>query len=122
MKFSKLIFVYNAKGGLWNEAVGAAHKILSPNTYACNLCKLTHGNFKEKEAWKSFRESSEVTMKFFHIEDFQKRYPEFSNTELPAVFSESKAGKVEAFLSSETINAIGSIEELMEVIRVKLKE
>jgi hypothetical protein len=70
----KLIFVYNAKSGLGNRAFDFAHKIISPSTYQCDLCNLTHGNFGEKEEWKKFRESSGIEMEFYYIEDFEKKF------------------------------------------------
>jgi len=49
-----LIFVYNAASDIWSKSLDAAHKIISPSTYACNLCSLTHGNFSEKQVWVLF--------------------------------------------------------------------
>ena len=40
----ELLFVYNADTGLFNTVADAAHKILSPSTYSCNLCKVTYGD------------------------------------------------------------------------------
>ena len=41
----ELIFIYNAKSGLVNELLDFAHKIISPETYNCNLCAITYGTF-----------------------------------------------------------------------------
>ncbi|NJM95354.1 MAG: GTPase, partial [Acaryochloridaceae cyanobacterium CSU_5_19] len=41
----RLIFVYNANSGGINTALDIAHKLLSPSTYRCNLCRLTHDTF-----------------------------------------------------------------------------
>ena len=51
---SRLLFVYNADSGLFNTLTDIAHKMLSPKTYTCNLCAITHGLFSEKEEWKEF--------------------------------------------------------------------
>ena len=40
-------FIYNAKSGLANSIFDLAHKLISPDTYECNLCKITHGAFTE---------------------------------------------------------------------------
>ena len=48
-----LIFVYNANAGLFNMMSDYAHKIISPETYECNLCALTYGNLGMKQKWKS---------------------------------------------------------------------
>ena len=50
----RLIFVYNADSGLFNTLTDIAHKVLSPDTYACNLCSITHGYLKERRKWRNF--------------------------------------------------------------------
>jgi hypothetical protein len=47
-----LVFVYNADSGVFNTLSDIAHKIFSPETYACNLCALTHTNFGMRGEWK----------------------------------------------------------------------
>ena len=44
---SKLLFVYNVNSGKLNILFGIVHKIISPSTYTCELCSLTHGVFSE---------------------------------------------------------------------------
>ena len=43
----KLIFVYNAGSGKLNALFDMAHKIVSPTTYECSLCALTHDAFQD---------------------------------------------------------------------------
>ena len=45
----KLIFIYNAKSGLVNEMIDFAHKIVSPETYECNLCAISYNTFTKKK-------------------------------------------------------------------------
>lgn len=78
----------------------SAHKIISPATYDCKLCELTHGVFKENELWSRFldrlrfRESlngmkpvphslryesisknhPDVQLEFLHKDEFHKKY------------------------------------------------
>ncbi len=40
---NSLLFVYNADSGLVAGLFDSAHKLLSPSTYQCQLCTLTHG-------------------------------------------------------------------------------
>ena len=40
-----LVVVYNAKSGGLNAVLDYVHKMVSPKTYNCNLCKLTYDNF-----------------------------------------------------------------------------
>ena len=50
----KIVLVYNASNVMTNSILDIGHKILSPNTYACNLCSITFGIFSENEEWKNF--------------------------------------------------------------------
>lgn len=50
----QLVFVYNADSGLFNTVTDIAHKIISPSTYSCQLCTLTHSYFSVKKDWTDF--------------------------------------------------------------------
>ncbi|WP_417444574.1 GTPase [Joostella sp.] len=116
-----LLFVYNAKAGMVNGLFDAAHKIVSPNTYACSLCKLTHGNFKEKEVWRSFRTNNNVAMEFLYKEHLNERYPEFlAAHKLPLVLIEEENCSPEIFLTSDQIAANSTVESLIETIKENL--
>ena len=85
----KLLFVYNANSGKLNSLFGIAHKIISPNTYTCELCSLTHGVFSETIEWKNFRETSSLAMEFFHVNEFLRMYSDemYSKISFPAILS-----------------------------------
>jgi hypothetical protein len=51
----KLLFVYNADSGLAAALFDSAHKLLSPQTYACNLCALTHGLARGRPSHRTIR-------------------------------------------------------------------
>lgn len=107
---AKLIFVYNAEGGVFNQLADAAHKIFSPSTYACNLCAITHGNFGVNKEWRAFLETLPVEPEFLHADEFKRKYlPE--NAELPAIF-ERKNGGVVLLVDADTINKCRSVEDL----------
>lgn len=80
-----LIFVYNADSGLFNTLADIGHKLLSPDTYRCDLCMLTHGVFTEREQWRAFVESLPLPCRFLHRDEFRREFPEV-NADLPAVF------------------------------------
>ena len=67
----KLIFVYNANSGLLNTLRDIGHKTISPQTYQCNLCDLTHGLLKERKQWREFKETATVEMEFLHKDECQ---------------------------------------------------
>ena len=73
-KNKKIIFVYNAKSGLFNSLKDTVHKTLSPNTYECNLCQVTFGAFNMKDEWKEFIENLKIKSEFLHKNEFIKKY------------------------------------------------
>lgn len=81
---AKLIFVYNADSGLWNGAFDAMHKVFSPKTYACKLCKLTYGAFSVKKEWQAFINDLSIESRFLHRDEWEKEFA--LNVDLPAVF------------------------------------
>lgn len=109
----KLIFVYNADSGMLNTVKDIGHKLFSPQTYDCFLCSLTHGTFKEDPVWKSFRESSPVTMDFLHRDEFERRYDR--REEYPVVMKETDS--IEIILSREKLAELRSLEELIQTIK-----
>ncbi len=80
----RLLFVYNADSGLFNTMADAAHKILSPQTYQCDLCRITYGWFQERSDWRDFIDGLGIDCTFLHRDQFQARYPDHP-IELPAI-------------------------------------
>ena len=111
-----IIFVYNADSGALNTALDMAHKLLSPRTYRCSLCSITHGVFREREAWKAFRDAMDEDMLFLHRDEFEARFPQRSGMrEYPLVLRE-QAGEVEMLLSAKDIEGL-DLDGLMQAIR-----
>ena len=110
----KLIFVYNANSGKLSAAFDIAHKIISPSTYQCNLCSLTHGTFQERDVWKKFREESDAELVFYHKDEFEN---EFNKTFAYPIILKEQDGELVEYVSTEQINALNDVEDLI----VKLK-
>ncbi len=109
----KLLFVYNARSGTLNALFDIGHKIVSPESYECNLCKITHGNFKERYVWKKFRETSDSDLTFLHKDEFEKQYEgEYS---YPIVLKLN--GEPSVFISTQELNEISKPEALIELIK-----
>lgn len=118
---SQLLFVYNADSGLYNTLTDMAHKILSPETYACSLCSITHGVFKERDEWRSFIETLPVACTFLHRDDFHQQYPEMGNLSLPTVLLQSDEGLVE-LMDRANIVGCDSVKDLSSMILKRLDE
>jgi hypothetical protein len=114
----KIVFVYNADSGVFNLLSDIAHKIFSPQTYACNLCALTHSNFGMKKEWKEYLDSLENPLEFLHGDEFKSKY-KFEKTELPAVFIEEN-NSLKEIVSVEQINKSQSIQDLKFIINKEL--
>lgn len=116
-----LIFVYNANAGRLNGMLDSFHKIMSPSTYACNLCAITFGVFSEDEVWKQFRETSDISMEFLHKDEFLKQYQlkNPSQYQLPLLLSEEE-GVLEIVVATEEMNTLKSASELIQKIKEKI--
>lgn len=71
----RLLFVYNADSGLYNTLADIGHKLISPGTYQCQLCSLTHGYLRERDAWRDFLEGLPATCEFLRRDQFRERWP-----------------------------------------------
>jgi hypothetical protein len=114
----KLVFVYNADSGLFNLLADMAHKIVSPDTYNCQLCMLTHGHLGMREQWKAYLESIDTELAFLHRDEFLKTYGQHAAA-LPALFLDV-VGSAELFMSEEEINSCESLDVLIEKLDTKL--
>ena len=109
----KLIFVYNADSGMINVIKDIGHKLMSPETYDCFLCSLTHGTFKEDPKWKSFRESSSIEMEFLHRDEFEQKYG--MKHSYPVILRQDS--QVEVALSREQLSELTSLDDLILTIK-----
>ncbi|MGA9324449.1 MAG: GTPase [Salegentibacter sp.] len=114
----RLIFIYNAESGKANAFLDAAHKILEPSTYSCDLCSLTYGKFSEKKEWKRFRRNSPVPMEFLHKDKFLKAYASKFGYKFtfPAILA-SENGDLQMLISAEKLGEMKELEELIAALK-----
>lgn len=118
MSEPRLVFVYNADGGLFNTATDIAHKILAPDTYSCKLCALTHGYFSVKKHWVGFLDKLPVKCEFLHRDEFHARHNRIED-HLPAIYR-LENGHLQRFMSPADIDHCRDLEQLKRAIREKL--
>lgn len=110
----KLLFIYNAKSGVFNGLLDFAHKSLSPETYECDLCFLTYGNFGMKAEWKAYIQSlqEKYQVEFLH-KDQLENYPSVQHVSLPSVviFDENQSHRV--LVSSKQFKEFEKLEDLI---------
>lgn len=111
----KLLFVYNVDSNLTALIATTAHKLVSPSTHTCNLCKLTYPFISMKSEWKKFIDSLPYEVVSLHRDEFVKQYPDQKNVQLPAVFTEDDAG-ICLLISQEKINKVKNFQELIKIV------
>jgi len=113
-----LVFVYNAESGLFNVVSDIAHKIFSPETYSCNLCAITYGNFAMRAEWKAYLESLAADVEFLHRDELAQRYG-LADVPLPAVLLKQGERLVE-WIGAGEINRCRSLADLEGLISLRL--
>ncbi len=109
-----IIFVYNADSGALNAAFDIAHKLLSPTTYNCLLCQMTHGALKEKQVWKEFRESTSEEFSFLHRDEYERQFEK--RLQYPVILK--KAGDDQAVLiSHREMKKMSDVTELIDRLK-----
>ena len=114
----KLVFIYNANSGKLNALFDIGHKLISPNTYNCSLCALTHDVFKENTIWKEFRKESHFDMAFYHKDEFEIEFPNVKFS-YPAVLKFQDNAFLPV-LNPGMISKIQNIEDFIEQIKLQL--
>ena len=109
----KLLFVYNANSDKMSMALDFMHKIISPSTYACDLCAITYGNFGIKKEWGDFIKALPSESEFLHKDEFKKKYPGI-NTDFPVVYCINK-DEMKLCISANEMKSM-SLHTLMEHI------
>lgn len=114
----KLLFVYNAKSGRLNALFNVGHKLLSPSTYQCRLCALTHDNFSEKTIWKAFRNESQINMEFYHKDEFEATFPNVKLT-YPTILK-LEGNQLTTVVTNDILNEISDVENLISRLKTNL--
>ena len=118
-KNSGLVFVYNADRGFFNMMADISHKVLSPSTYPCNLCALTHGAFSMRKEWRDFLAKIKPPLTFLHRDEFRKEFK--LEDDLPAIYIQDlRTEELRPFIAAATLKALTGLEDLKHMISDKL--
>jgi hypothetical protein len=113
-----VVFVYNADSGVFNTLTDTAHKLLSPQTYECNLCTITYSALGMRKEWKDFLESLGRPLEFLHRDELKERHG-IDNVALPAIFLK-KDHALELSIGAELINACQNVSDLKRLINDRI--
>lgn len=118
-KNSGLVFVYNADRGFVNLMADISHKMLSPTTYPCNLCALTHGAFSMRKEWRDFLAKIKPPLTFMHRDEFRKEFK--LEDDLPAIYIQDlRTEELRPFIVAATLKTLTGLEDLKQMISEKL--
>jgi hypothetical protein len=109
-----LVFVYNAKAGVFNALADAAHKIFSPRTYRCNLCALTHSAVGMRKEWREFLDGLDAAPEFLHADELEQRYGA-AGLSLPAIFRREDR-EIEVLVDADSINGCKTMDDLKRLL------
>jgi hypothetical protein len=113
-----IIFVYNADSGPINGLKDYFHKIIKPETYECNLCAVTFGNFGMKNSWRKFINSLKNDVKFLHRDEFRKQF-NLKDISFPAIFIK-KGEEINLLISRDEMNNVKTVPELINLVKNKI--
>jgi hypothetical protein len=117
----RLLFVYNADGGLLNAFRDAAHKLASPETYPCSLCATTYGAVAMRPEWRDYVARLPCPAAFFHRDEFRRAWPNCDEA-LPAVFIQHGKNRPQLLVRAEELPLGQSLEELMALLDGRLAD
>ena len=115
----KLVFVYNANAGFVAGIMDTIHKTVSPDTYDCALCAVTHGAFTMDKEWRAYLKALPIESAFYHRPDFRLAFPDKADCPLPIIAVE-RDGRLEIILGADELKQAHEIPRLMSALDDKL--
>ena len=110
-----LVLVYNADADFFSRVTDFAHKLLAPDSYACELCAVTYGHLGMRRRWREVLNSLGCPVHFLHRDAFDGDVP------LPAMLWED-GGAREVLLSAESITACAKSGDPLSTLEEALRE
>ena len=117
----QLIFIYKANSGPSSQILDFIHKIASPETYECNLCKLTYGNFSMKDSWSVYIDSIDIPVVFHYEDTIENESKDIKEALKPCVFIK-QGNETKEILNYKEINKCKNLDQLIQLLDAKLKK
>ena len=115
----KIIFIYNAKSDYISEVKGFFTKIITPEKYDCDLCRLTYGAVSIKDGWRVYLASIPYDKVFLHKDELVGEYEKYKDYELPCILTELN-DKVTELVSKKDFKNLKSVEEITALLDKQL--
>ncbi|MDX1333467.1 MAG: hypothetical protein R3252_10590 [Robiginitalea sp.] len=116
-----LVIVWNADTGWQNALMDSLHKVISPQTYSCKLCQLTHGLAGPRTEWSTFLKTIDRPVAAYHRDEFQGSFiaEQLPGLELPAVLIHASE-KWQILLSRDEIAQFEDLEALLGELKHRI--
>jgi hypothetical protein len=114
----KLLFVYNAEAGLLHGIMDSLHKVISPQTYECDLCAITYGLTSMRPQWRDWLKGLGLPVIFYHRADFRAAWPGV-DVALPVILGE-REGEIETLVSAEDFKGVADVDQLIALLEGRL--
>ena len=114
----RLVFVYNAEGGLLHGLLDSIHKVVSPRTYECDLCAITYGLTSMKAEWRDWLGALEMPSMFLHRAEFRATWPTAKDA-LPAIFAE-REGRLHNLVSAGDFESVQDVSALIALLEGRM--
>lgn len=118
---AQLIMVYNADGDKVSVLLNMAHKIVSPSTYECSLCSITHGAFTMRARWKEFLKQFPRKPRELHRDEFLAEFPDTAIS-FPAILVRFGNEQPRVLVTSVGLNTVSDIDELTKLVMLRLRD
>ena len=115
----ELIFIYNAKSGIFNTLIDWGHKIISPSTYECHLCSITYNNRGKKKRWSNYLKSLKIKSSFYYIDHIADLDFVSKNIKLPCIYIKNN-GNHQLMIDANELNSLESLDKLIKTIHTRL--
>ncbi len=116
----EIVFVYNADGTISGKAKDLVHRIVRPSTYDCQLCAVTFGFAGMKLKWRDFIASLDATVSFLHRDELGDDHSSIFGQALPGAWQRRDGTPWEVLVDSLTMRSCDSLDELIELMQVRL--
>lgn len=110
----ELIFIYNVDSDFFSRVVDFAHKAVSPGTYACSLCRITHGPFAMHREWADFLKGLPYKVSFQYKDQWEGG--ELAEG-LPLVLLK-EGSEIKVLLTAAQLDGVKSVPELIDMIPI----
>lgn len=117
--FPRLLFIYNADAGFFSKLTDFAHKAISPATYNCSLCALTHGTFTMKQEWADYIKRLPIEAEFIYRDAWKSGA---EHMVYPIVMMQIAENEVKVLLDAKQLNALKSLQELRQALDAALQK